>query len=247
MRILAVSDKPDAGIEHLATHTSQKLSRLDAIISCGDLEPHYLELLVDGIHRPFLFVRGNHHMNGDCDKQSATSTLWERIGQGTSSDGDCYIAGHLDLHGRIEVLHDTIFAGFGGSMWYGGRGFEFTEKQMASVVRRVIRAIRWQQWRDRLLRRPEKKIIIISHAPPFHVHDLPDPCHTGFKCFHTLINKLSPRLWMHGHIHTDDVHTNQATKVGNTLVVNAYSHKFFSVTQNLIDFSYSYEILDTRH
>jgi hypothetical protein len=58
IRILAVSDEPDASLDSPATR--EGLGRIDLIIGAGDLEPDYLGFVTDAFHAPLRYVRGNH-------------------------------------------------------------------------------------------------------------------------------------------------------------------------------------------
>lgn len=246
MRILAVSDSISQRIENLVVHSPKKLKNVDIIVSCGDLEGEYLELLVDGLNRDLYFVCGNHPVEKARKKPASyeiTDRLWENIH--SKHDKIIRIAGREDLHGRIEVCKDYFIVGFGGSLWYGGRGNEFREKEMARIVNSIAKKIRWHRLKEKVSRNKPRKVIVLSHAPLLHVHDLPDRCHTGFKCFHDFTEKISPVLWIHGHVHIPDMHKNQVTMVGQTTVVNAFSYKFINIKRGHIEISYKHDILDT--
>lgn len=58
VRILAVSDEPDASLDSPATR--EGLGHIDLIIGAGDLEPDYLGFVTDAFHAPLRYVRGNH-------------------------------------------------------------------------------------------------------------------------------------------------------------------------------------------
>ena len=58
MKILVIADKESKN--YWDYYTPGKLDGIDLIISCGDLEPHYLQFLVTFAHCPVLYVHGNH-------------------------------------------------------------------------------------------------------------------------------------------------------------------------------------------
>jgi len=58
IRILAVSDEPDASLDSPATR--EGLGHIDLIIGAGDLEPDYLGFVADAFHAPLRYIRGNH-------------------------------------------------------------------------------------------------------------------------------------------------------------------------------------------
>ena len=58
IRILAVSDEPDASLDSVATR--EGIGKIDLIIGAGDLEPDYLGFVADAFHAPLRYIRGNH-------------------------------------------------------------------------------------------------------------------------------------------------------------------------------------------
>lgn len=61
IRVLFIADETDKALyDH---YEPERLKDVDLIISCGDLNPHYLEFLVTVGHAPLLYVRGNHDDN----------------------------------------------------------------------------------------------------------------------------------------------------------------------------------------
>jgi len=58
IRFLAVSDEPDRTLEHEVNR--RNIGHLDAILSCGDLEPDWLSFLGDAFSVPLVRVLGNH-------------------------------------------------------------------------------------------------------------------------------------------------------------------------------------------
>ena len=58
MRILAVADIESKALWDY--FDAKKLSDVDLIISCGDLNARYLEFLVTMAHCPVIYVHGNH-------------------------------------------------------------------------------------------------------------------------------------------------------------------------------------------
>lgn len=223
MRILAVSDVQSLSLETLVENHPERFKNISLIISCGDLDKGYLEFLVDGINREFFFVSGNHNPEKITDYSENFKSKKN------------YIAGHSDMHGRVAVFRNYIIAGFAGSMLYNGKKNQYKEEEMAKIVNNTIRKIQWYRLRDKILGRPIKQVIVISHAPIFSIHDQPDVCHSGFKCFKAFIEKISPLLWLHGHIHLTDMRQNQISITGNTTVVNTFGCKVLEITHNNIN------------
>jgi Icc-related predicted phosphoesterase len=128
--------------------------------------------------------------------------------------------GCTDLDAKVTVYKGLRILGLEGSHWYNGKPHQYTERQM----RKKIRRIRLQIWRLKGVD------IIMTHAPPRHIHDAEDQCHRGFECFRDLIDRYAPRYFIHGHMHfsyTD--HAQRMTAVNNTKVINSYGYYIFEI------------------
>ena len=219
MKILAVSDEPSRSLETLVNDSPEKYADVNLVVSCGDLDRSYVEFLADRLKKELFFVSGNHP--GELDYDEDLVTKKEPV--------IMYINGRADLHGRAAAYKDYIVAGFGGSAWYNGEYNQYTEQQMSRVVKTVERKIAWHRLQDKLLGRKPKEVIVVSHAPVLGIHDLSDRPHRGFKCFKKFIDKISPLLWLHGHVHLPNQFTSQITVVGSTTVVNAFGCKIIEI------------------
>jgi len=71
--------------------------------------------------------------------------------------------------------------------------------------------------------------ILVTHAPPYKIHDREDLCHTGFKCFNKFIKKYRPKYLIHGHTHLYGMDNDWLTIVNGTKVVNAYGYKIIEL------------------
>jgi Icc-related predicted phosphoesterase len=128
--------------------------------------------------------------------------------------------GCSDIHTRIVRVAGTRILGLAGSRWYNGGPNQYTEAQMKRTIWKTRPAIWWSGGVD----------IVVSHAPPRHVHDAEDRCHRGFKCFHWLIDRYSPLYFIHGHLHRNFSDPGQRiTRVGRTQVVNTCGYTFIEV------------------
>ena len=58
MKILAISDYESPALWDY--FRPEKLEGIELILSCGDLDPHYLSFLATFAHCPVLYVHGNH-------------------------------------------------------------------------------------------------------------------------------------------------------------------------------------------
>lgn len=92
MKILVLADKesPICGI--ISTKANW---RIDLILSCGDLHPHYLSFLATFFQGPVLYVHGNHD-----DRYDETPPE----GASASTDGSMNIRGAHPGAGRLHAL-----------------------------------------------------------------------------------------------------------------------------------------------
>ena len=91
-------------------------------------------------------------------------------------------------------------------------------------MRSIIRKLRPTLWRRGGVD------VVITHAPPRHIHDAEDPCHKGFKCFRRLIEKYRPSYLIHGHIHREfSDPAERITVMDQTQVVNTYGYCLLEV------------------
>ena len=128
--------------------------------------------------------------------------------------------GGLNLHSRLIKFEGIQILGLEGSHWYNGGPYQYTENQMRAVIRRLRPGLWWRKGVD----------VVVTHAPPRHIHDAEDPCHRGFECFSRLIKKYQPAYFIHGHIHRifDDP-SERVSVVGKTRVVNTYGYNILEI------------------
>jgi len=159
------------------------------ILSAGDLRPEYLSFLVSMLNKRCYYVRGNHDIIYNEEPP----------------------LGCVDIDGKVVNHMGIRILGLEGSMWYGGRGVEYTERQM-----------RWKVWMAQFqVWRKGGVDIVLTHAPPKGIHDGKDLCHTGFSSFRKLIEKYRPRYFIHGHVHKSYGYSEEkVTQIQGTKVVN---------------------------
>lgn len=110
MKILVIADIESRSLWDF--YDPSKLEGVDLIISCGDLNPRYLEFLVTLSGCPLLYVHGNH------------DSVYEK----TPPEGcEC-------LEDRIVRCKGLRILGLGGSMRYKEGPFMYTERQMRMRV-----------------------------------------------------------------------------------------------------------------
>lgn len=118
------------------------------------------------------------------------------------------------IDGKTINYKKLRLAGFDGSMAYSFAEHQYTEFEM---TKKVIKNILWF-----LIRKPD---IVLSHSPPYKIHDCDDLPHRGFKIFVFIINHFSPKIWIHGHTHLKNHMESQESIVGNTRVINSFGYK----------------------
>lgn len=223
MKLLAVADKESSTLIHWIELASENLKSLDVVVSCGDLSKDYLEFLSSALGVEVIAVRGNHD-----PKPRWNIEGWH--GRTGFYQGPVYEESFdqiHNLHGRLFFLGGWLFAGFEGSLWYNGEGPQYQEEEMARCVRWMEVRLRARQWRDKLRAR-RWPLIVVSHAPPYGIHDGQDVCHRGFQCFHRFLERFKPVLWLHGHTATEALAQNQQSLCAQTVVLNAYEYKFIN-------------------
>ncbi|GJM40882.1 MAG: metallophosphoesterase [Ardenticatenaceae bacterium] len=204
MKILAVSDRV---MEQLyCADVRQKYPDIDLIIGCGDLPFYYLEFLVSALDRRLVYVRGNHDKGPQYTIEGRTL---EQV------DG-----GH-DIHGRSVKREGLLMAGLEGSMRYRPQApFMYSETEMRYQIAQLLplllkNKVRYGRFLD----------ILVTHSPPFGIHDKPDIPHTGFKIMRNLLQWVKPRLMLHGHIHIYRRDTPTVSKFEETTIINVYPYR----------------------
>lgn len=191
MKILALSDVELPQMQNLA-YLRRTYDDVDLIISCGDLPAAYLDYVTSALNVPLFYVRGNHD--------------------------DSYrmrMPGGDNLHMRFVRYKGLTFAGIEGSLRYNRGPIQYTEFEMMNLVLR---------WAPRmLLRRLIQRHgvdVMVTHAPPRHIHDREDRPHMGFRAFRRLIQWYRPRYFLHGHVDVYDRREETWTDFMGTQVVN---------------------------
>lgn len=131
--------------------------------------------------------------------------------------------GCIDLNEKLVIYRGIRMLGFQGSHWYNGKPCQYTERQMHRKIQKMRLKLWWHEGVD----------IVITHAPPRHIHDKNDLCHRGFKCFRKLIDRYAPSYFIHGHMHFNyTMNAKRMTKVNDTKVINSYGHFIFEINDN---------------
>ncbi len=197
MRVLAISDKivPQLYSDQVIAVTG----RVELLLSCGDLPFYYLDFLATTLNVPFYFVFGNHPLD---------ARTRPRIPHGAN------------LHRRV-VFHDgLLIAGLEGSRRYRPRApYQYTEGEMRLHCLSLTPRLLWNR-----LVYGRYLDVLITHAPPRHIHDAEDLAHQGFQCFRWFMRVFRPRYLLHGHKHVYRRDEQTVTQFGDTTVINVYPY-----------------------
>lgn len=201
MRVLVVSDKV---VPHLYSEcVAQIVGPVDLLLSCGDLPPHYLDFLASVLNVPFYFVHGNHP-RGALARDSRHPSL----------------PPGANLHRRIVYHRGLLIAGLEGSRRYRPYApFQYTEGEMRAHCLSLVPRLLWNR-----LVHGRYLDVLITHAPPRHIHDAEDLAHQGFVCFRWFMRVFRPRYLIHGHKHVYRHDEQTVTQFGETTVINTYPY-----------------------
>jgi uncharacterized protein len=206
VKLLAVSDQVVDRIYTLVP--GGHFQSVELILGCGDLPYTYLEYLVTMLNVPMCYVPGNHDPKFNLtDKRSRA--------EGGSN---------LDL--KTERHKNYLIGGFGGCIHYRPNGTnQYTQSEA------YLRAFRMlPQLFGNRIKHGRAMDILISHSPPFGIHDDSDLAHQGLKALNWLNRIAKPRYHLHGHTHFYRNNLeNQETSVGSTRVINVYPYKILEI------------------
>jgi Icc-related predicted phosphoesterase len=202
MRVLAISD---VIVEAIYSPAIRDIAKgIDFVVSCGDLPSAYLEYIVSMMDKPLYYVMGNHGARG---------------GERPEPEG-C-----INLDGRVVNHKGLLLAGLEGSMRYNNAPrYQYTERQMRGKVLGLERHLWWNR-----LRYGRFLDVLVTHSPPFGIHDGSDLTHQGFKSFLGLIDRYHPEYMLHGHTHLYDNRAIRQSVRGRTLIINTYGYKFIDL------------------
>jgi hypothetical protein len=207
VKILAVSDQVLDRIYTLAS--SGQFQDVELIIGCGDLPYAYLEYLVTMLNVPMFYVPGNHDPNENPARRE------------TCAEGGTNLDLKLVRHKRF------LIGGFGGSVRYrpdGTNQYSQTEAHFRAfrmIPRILLNRLQYGRGMD----------LLITHSPPFGIHDDVDPAHNGLKALNWLIRFAKPRHLLHGHTHfyMNNLASSE-TVVNLTRITNVYPYKILTIS-----------------
>ena len=127
MKVLVIADVESKSLWDY--YSPDKLEGVDLIISCGDLNPNYLQFLVTLSGRTLVYVRGNHDERYDKNPPD----------------------GCICIENMIYNYKGLRIAGLGGSMRYKYGPDMYTEAEMRKRARRLAFKIRYTNGIDILV------------------------------------------------------------------------------------------------
>lgn len=207
-KILAVSDQIVERIYKLAV--DGHFQGVDLILGCGDLPYTYLEYLLSILNVPLYYVPGNH------------DPVYEP-GRPLS-----YAEGGSNLDLKIAFEKGLLLAGMGGSIRYRPDGVnQYTQKQFFYRVYGLLLRLLVNQ-----ARHGRRLDILITHSPPFGIHDDGSHAHQGLRALNFLIRVARPRYHFHGHTHFYRSNLEDSvTKLGRTTIMNIFPYKLVEIDE----------------
>ena len=121
--------------------------------------------------------------------------------------------GCINADGKVIDIHGLRIAGLGGCYCYNKGPYQYTERQMFLRTLKLRVSILLHHGAD----------ILLTHAPAYNLGDAEDLAHIGFKSFVRLLDRFSPCLMVHGHVHMNyGMKIKREIQYKNTRIVNAY-------------------------
>lgn len=160
--------------------------------------------IIAGLGDFTIFGDGLHEFLAVLDKEQVRSLM---IHGNHESHEELKEAGsgliHIEcMHRRYYIVDDYIFFGFGGG------GLRHDNPDLFELEK---------SWSKLIKKNPEKKVILLTHAPPYGHVDLVDDDHCGNKSVTRWIKKYRPHLALFGHLHEN---AEKKSKLGRTRLIN---------------------------
>lgn len=201
MKFLAVSDQTVERVYALAVNGHFK--DIDLILGCGDLPYTYLEYLMTVLKKPLMYVPGNHDPK-------------------YSNDSRSYAEGGINLDTAMIRHNGILIAGLGGSVRYRPDGVnQYTQKEMYLRAATLLPALLINK-----IKYGRALDILITHSPPFAIHDDDTQAHQGLRALNWLLKIARPRYHFHGHTHFYKNNLEKSETVfEKTTIINVYPYK----------------------
>lgn len=216
MKILALSDEV---VESLyRPEVKDRFGDVDVILACGDLPFYYLEFMLTMLGKPLYYVHGNHDKPRQylsdgriIDRAEGCEPIEDRAAQVSAAKGQ------------------LLVAGLGGSIRYNPGPHQYTQAEMAARALRLTPALLANR-----VRHGRYLDVLITHAPPRHIHETGDRAHVGFEAFCRLMDQFHPRFLLHGHAHVYRNDAVTATRYKETQVLNVYPYRVIEFEKDYV-------------
>ena len=221
IKILCVSDSVDLVV--YSQNVKERYKDVSFVIGAGDLKMRYYGFIVSMLNKPLYFVFGNHDLKFlKRFKKKEPDNYLNETNCDKSYFGSTYIGDKVIRDKKTGL----ILVGLGGSMKYNRGENQYSNRQMHVKILRLFPKLLFNKifhgrWLD----------ILVTHAPPFGIHDGKYACHIGFKAFLWFMRKFQPEYLLHGHVHLLDLNQKRETLYENTKVINVYSRYILEVEQ----------------
>jgi Icc-related predicted phosphoesterase len=208
VKILFVSDKVVGHIYNPSI--AERYKDVDLIVGCGDLPYYYLEYVQSVLNISLIYVHGNH------DPEQ------EYLSDGSIVTGP---QGGINIHCQTQKANNLLLAGLEGSIRYRQGLFQYSQREMwlnaifRLTPRLLINKMRFGRYVD----------ILITHSPPYGIHNGDDRVHIGFKAFLWLMKTFKPRYLVHGHRHIYNPSEIIETQFDETKVINIYPYRVLDI------------------
>ncbi len=127
--------------------------------------------------------------------------------------------GCICIDDRFFEYKGVRFVGFGGSYQYKEGKYMYSERRMHLRILRLKMKIRHHKGFD----------VLVTHAPARHLNDFDNLTHRGFECFNRLLERYHPKLFIHGHVHTNYGRIPRRMEHEGTVIINATDHYFLEI------------------
>ena len=207
MKILAVSDEVVDRLYTLAA--DYYFDDIDLLLGCGDLPYEYLEYLLTIGKLPLYYVPGNHdpiYQEAVCDSKAE---------------------GGINIDMKAVHVGNLLLAGVGGSIRYRPDGVnQYTQAEMyVRILFKLLPALLINR-----LRYGRALDVLITHSPPFGIHDDTSQAHQGLKALNLLLRWAKPRHHFHGHTHFYRQNLEASTtEYGETQIMNIFPYKIVEI------------------
>jgi len=206
VKILAVSDEVVERLYSLCNNGHFK--DVELIIGCGDLPYPYLENIVTFLNIPLIYVPGNHDPMYSLE------------------DPKAHVEGGSNLDQKLVRIKTFLIGGLGGCVQYRPDGTnQYTQtdayfRAFRMIPRMLLNRLNYGRYMD----------ILITHSPPFGIHDDDTQAHTGLKAINWLVKFAKPRYHFHGHTHFYRRNLEASETIyRDTKIINVHPYKVLDV------------------